>query len=48
MDPIDTASDRAKAARTARLEARITPSQKALLERAAALSGRSLSEFVVG
>ena len=46
--PVDThASDRAKAARTARLEARITPVQKALLERAAALSGRSLSEFVV-
>ena len=49
MRPIDThnTSDRAKAARTARLEARITPGQKALLERAAALSGRSLSEFVV-
>ena len=39
--------DRAKAARRARLEARITPAQKALLERAAKLSGRSLSEFVV-
>ena len=41
-----TAHDRA-ASKTARLEARITPDQKALFERAAALSGRTLSEFVV-
>jgi uncharacterized protein (DUF1778 family) len=49
MHPLNTrnASDRAKAARTARFEARITPGQKALLERAATLSGRTLSEFVV-
>jgi uncharacterized protein (DUF1778 family) len=49
MHRFDThsASNRAKAARSARLEARITPSQKALLERAATLSGRTLSEFVV-
>ena len=40
------APDRA-ASKTARLEARITPDQKALLERAAALSGRTLSEFVI-
>ena len=33
--------------RTARLEARITEEQKDLLSRAAALLGRSLSEFVV-
>lgn len=48
MPPLDAhnASDRA-ASKTARLEARITPDQKALLERAAALSGRTLSEFVV-
>ncbi|MDQ2741172.1 MAG: DUF1778 domain-containing protein [Chloroflexota bacterium] len=31
-----------------RLEARITPEQKALFQRAAALAGRSLSDFVVG
>ena len=48
MPPLDAhnASDRA-ASKTARLEARITPDQKALLERAAALRGRTLSEFVV-
>lgn len=33
--------------RGARLEARISAAQKALLQRAAALSGRTLSEFVV-
>jgi uncharacterized protein (DUF1778 family) len=33
--------------RGARLEARISPSQKSVLQRAAALSGRTLSEFVV-
>ena len=33
--------------RTARLEARMTTDQKALLQRAAALSGRTLSEFVL-
>ena len=33
--------------RTARLEARITPEQKALFSKAAALTGRSLSDFVV-
>ena len=35
------------AERTARLEARITPTEKALLERAAALTGSSLTDFVV-
>ncbi|MBI5720371.1 MAG: DUF1778 domain-containing protein [Burkholderiales bacterium] len=33
--------------RAARLEARMTTQQKALLQHAAALSGRTLSEFVV-
>lgn len=33
--------------RIARLEARLSPSQKSVLQRAAALSGRTLSEFVV-
>ncbi|KAB2872800.1 MAG: DUF1778 domain-containing protein [Burkholderiaceae bacterium] len=33
--------------RAARLEARMTTDQKALLQRAAALSGRTLSEFVL-
>ena len=41
-----TARDRATS-KTARLEARITPDQKALFEHAAALSGRTLSEFVI-
>ena len=34
-------------ARAARLEARVTTGQKALLQHAAALSGRTLSQFVV-
>jgi uncharacterized protein (DUF1778 family) len=42
----DKTSDRATS-KIARLEARITPDQKALFERAAALSGRTLSEFVI-
>jgi uncharacterized protein (DUF1778 family) len=33
--------------RVARLEARLTTAQKALLQHAAALSGRTLSEFVL-
>ena len=33
--------------RTARLEARITADQKAMIERAAAYEGRSVSDFVV-
>lgn len=37
----------AEKARTARLEARITTDQKAVLVRAAMLAGRTLSEFVV-
>ena len=34
-------------AKVARLETRITAEQKALFERAAALSGRSLTDFVI-
>lgn len=37
----------AEKARAARLEARITTDQKAMLVRAAQLAGRTLSEFVV-
>lgn len=33
--------------RAERLEARITPEQKSLIERAAALQGRSVTDFVV-
>lgn len=40
-------ADTHAAARNARLEARITGAQKSLFQRAAALSGRSLSDFVV-
>jgi uncharacterized protein (DUF1778 family) len=42
----DTTDTEAKT-RAARLEARITTDQKALLQHAATLSGRTLSEFVV-
>src|SRR5919109_1393467 len=35
------------ARRRERLEARVSPEQKTLLERAAALEGRSLTDFVV-
>ena len=38
---------RKSAARTARLETRVTAGQKALIERAAAYQGRSVSDFVV-
>ena len=38
---------RQRATRSARLEARITADQKALIERAAAYEGRSVSDFVV-
>lgn len=37
---------RKSAVRSARLEARITASQKAMIERAAAYQGRSVSDFV--
>ena len=36
-----------KPTRSARLETRLTPDQKALIERAAAYEGRSVTDFVV-
>ncbi len=39
---------RAAAVKRERLEARITTEQKALFQRAADLSGRSLTDFVIG
>lgn len=42
-----TTSETLQPARTARLEARVTDEQKHLLQRAAALTGRSLSDFIV-
>ncbi len=44
---LNTPTDPSEAARGARLEARVSTTQKALLQRAAQLSGRTLSEFVV-
>ncbi len=41
-------NDTVRTQRRERLEARLSPAQKALLERAAALEGRSLTDFVVG
>jgi uncharacterized protein (DUF1778 family) len=40
-------TDTPEKSRAARLEARVTTDQKALLQHAAALSGRTLSEFVI-
>lgn len=45
--PMASASSQTAGQRGARLEARISVAQKSLLQRAAALSGRTLSEFVV-
>jgi uncharacterized protein (DUF1778 family) len=42
-----SASSQTDERRGARLEARVSAAQKSLLQRAAALSGRTLSEFVV-
>ena len=42
------ATANASTVKNARLEARITPEQKELIERAAAYEGRSVSDFVVG
>jgi uncharacterized protein (DUF1778 family) len=39
--------DTSKITRDARLEARVSAAQKSLLQKAAALCGRTLSEFVV-
>jgi len=44
---INTAEESIDRGRGARLEARVSRTQKSLLQRAAALSGRTLSEFVV-
>jgi uncharacterized protein (DUF1778 family) len=43
----DTATESTATSQGARLEARVSRVQKDLLQRAAALSGRTLSEFVV-
>lgn len=43
----NAAEDKKKAGRSSRLEARIESEQKALFERAAALQGCSLSNFVI-
>lgn len=40
-------TDLPESGRSARLEARLSSDQKALLQRAATLSGRTLSEFVI-
>lgn len=42
-----TTEPRPKAAPRARLEARVNPAQKALFERAAAIRGQSLTDFLV-
>jgi uncharacterized protein (DUF1778 family) len=49
MEDFDMASTRSQTAkeRTERLEARITRSQKALFKQAAALQGRTLSDFII-
>lgn len=44
---LETPTESSDATRGARLEARVSTAQKALLQRAAQLSGRTLSEFVV-
>ncbi len=43
----NTAQDKKKISRSSRLEARIDSEQKALIKRAAALQGCSLSNFVI-
>jgi len=47
MATTETHKSESRTSRSARLEARITLEQKDLLNRAAALLGRSLTEFVV-
>ena len=46
MPPVQHAERRSR--KEKRLEARVTPAQKRLIERAAALRGTSVTEFVVG
>jgi uncharacterized protein (DUF1778 family) len=43
----DGSSSKSRTARTARLEARTTPDVRDQIERAAALQGRSVSDFVI-
>ena len=43
----NTASKPARRSRTERLEARVTADRKALIERAAALQGRTVTDFVL-
>ncbi len=47
MASTETHESKAKSSRSARLEARITLEQKDLLAKAAALLGRSLTDFVI-
>jgi uncharacterized protein (DUF1778 family) len=47
MGSIEANESKSKSSRSARLEARITLEQKDLLAKAAALVGRSLTDFVV-
>lgn len=47
MASTETRESKAKSSRSARLEARITLEQKNLLAKAAALLGRSLTDFVI-
>lgn len=47
MASVETHESESPSSRNARLEARITAEQKDLLSRAAALVGRSLTDFVV-
>ncbi len=47
METPMASQDTADTTRHARLEARVSAAQKSLLQQAAALSGRTLSEFVV-
>jgi uncharacterized protein (DUF1778 family) len=44
---LNNISDTPDKVRSARLEARVSPEQKTMLQEAALLSGRTLSEFVV-
>ena len=45
--PNATATESRRRAKAERLEARVTAEQKSLIERAAALQGRSLTDFVL-
>jgi len=47
MSAVSAVEHKEQARKTERVEARVAPDQKALLEHASALEGRSLSEFLV-